>query len=103
MIKAFSLFCGAGGIYIGADLASFKDTKIRTLLSLDIWQDACDSLKTYYKNSNNHKAKVIAEDITKINDPINFWQNHTKTEVPDLIYGGGHHVGLLVRQESKKV
>ena len=67
-LLGLSLFSGAGGFDIGANKAKFKNTKINTILSLDIWDDACDSLQSYYKN-----LKVVNKDICKIVDPVEFW------------------------------
>ena len=99
-LTALSLFCGAGGLDLGAHDANFQAVKIKTMLAIDIWPDACASLQGYYKNS----LKVVNKDITEIQDPNFFWQKHTQTATPpDLIYGGppcqsfsqaGKHKGL---------
>ena len=87
-INALSLFCGAGGMDIGADNASYKNVRIKTRLSSDIWEDACQSLKTYYKNVNNSTSNVITADISKIDNPTEFWKQNTKSVELDMIYGG---------------
>lgn len=84
-ITALSLFCGAGGLDIGAHLTKISDYRIDTLVATDLWEDACNSLKGY-KTINTH---VVREDITKINNPFQFWSENSEDSVtPDLIYGG---------------
>ena len=83
-LTGFSLFSGAGGFDIGASKAKYQNKTINTLLAIDIWNDACNSLQSYFKN-----LKVINIDICKINNPIEFWKQHTHhNDLPDIIYGG---------------
>ena len=84
-LTALSLFCGAGGLDIGAYLASSNRCKIKTLVALDCWKDACDTLRGYLGNEIN----VVERDILEIRDPLNFWKEESNTDcAPDLIYGG---------------
>lgn len=84
-LTALSLFCGAGGLDIGAYLANTSDYKIDTLVAIDLWEDACNSLKSY----NKIKTNVVKQDISEISNPSLFWTNNTTFKSgPDLIYGG---------------
>lgn len=79
-LSALSLFSGAGGMDIGAKLASI-DTK----LAIDFSQSACDTLQNYY----DCHPKVIKRDITQVIDPLQFWHENTgETQSPDIVFGG---------------
>lgn len=85
-LSGLSLFCGAGGMDIGADQASLGSKyKIDTKVAIDIWDDACNTLRNYYRD----KSNVFNIDITKITDPISTWRflSGEKT-CPDIIFGG---------------
>lgn len=85
-LSGLSLFCGAGGMDIGADQASLGSKyKIDTKVAIDIWDDACNTLRNYYRD----KSNVFDIDITKITDPISTWRflSGEKT-CPDIIFGG---------------
>jgi len=80
-LKALSLFSGAGGMDIGAE----QTTGISTLVSLDNWKDACDTLRGFLK----HKTNVVERDITLVSEPVRFWKHESETDnSPDLLYGG---------------
>lgn len=84
-INAMSLFCGAGGMDIGADYARYGDVNISTKIAIDNWQDACDTLSGYYKGE--HIVKK--EDVCDILKPLHFWYDNTNLKTkPDLIFGG---------------
>jgi DNA (cytosine-5)-methyltransferase 1 len=84
-LTALSLFSGAGGLDIGAEHASHPSMSIDTLVAIDHWKDACDTLRGHYKG----KAHVLERDITEISDPAAFWlQEANCDQAPDLIYGG---------------
>lgn len=84
-LNAFSLFSGAGGLDIGAEQAYHSRLAIRTKVALDKWGDACKTLQNYCGN----RVHIINEDITHIENPLQFWRdisgiNHS----PDIVYGG---------------
>lgn len=82
---ALSLFCGAGGLDIGAEKAKGSKCKIKTKVATDIWDDACKTLNGYL----GKKTNVVVQDITTIENPIRFWQENSGLhKKPDLIYGG---------------
>lgn len=84
-LSALSLFCGAGGLDLGAFCASNDTCKINVQVAIDCWEDACNSLKGYEPISTN----VLQADISSIDDPLSFWQTHSKSDVtPDIIFGG---------------
>lgn len=84
-LTALSLFCGAGGLDLGAHFASNKLCKIDVRVAMDCWEDACNSLKGYPHIDTN----VLQEDISSIEDPVRFWQQHSNIkENPDIIFGG---------------
>ena len=60
-IRLAELFCGAGGIGLGASLASVEGLKIEHIWATDYDKDACDT----YKNNLRPKA-VIHKDIRKL-------------------------------------
>lgn len=83
-ITALSLFSGAGGQDIGVSKAIYNNIEINTLLSIDMWKDACDSLKSYFLDLN-----VVEANIHDIKDPVEFWKKNTSNlSLPDLVYGG---------------
>lgn len=80
-LKALSLFSGAGGMDIGADLTQGIETKV----AVDNWGDACATLKGYF----GEHIQVIEKDISTIQDPLSFWQNVSgEINKPDIIFGG---------------
>ncbi|PSF37185.1 sugar ABC transporter permease [Aphanothece hegewaldii CCALA 016] len=80
-LTAMSLFSGAGGMDIGADCTG----RIKTLLAIDSWQDACDTLSGYY----NGRCDVLQQDVVNITNPLKLWQSRTgETREPDLVFGG---------------
>ncbi|MGH2509262.1 MAG: DNA (cytosine-5-)-methyltransferase [Ktedonobacteraceae bacterium] len=84
-LTAFSLFCGAGGLDIGAEQGRQKNLHIHTKVSLDNWSDACKTLQGYYGD----RAHIICRDITTIENPVQCWQTLSgETNTPDLVYGG---------------
>ena len=84
-VKALSLFCGAGGLDIGASMASSNGTKIVTKVATDCWKDACDTLDGYMGKTTN----VVEKDIVEIENPEDFWKDNSKLKtMPDLIFGG---------------
>lgn len=84
-LKAFSLFCGAGGLDLGANLALKNDYKISTLLAIDNWDDACRTLNGYMGD----KTKVIQEDVSDVKSPLDYWRFNTQeSDKPDIVYGG---------------
>lgn len=84
-LTALSLFCGAGGLDLSAYFASSKNCKIDVRVAMDCWKDACNSLKGYSRIETN----VQQADISSIEDPVSFWQEHANTlETPDIIFGG---------------
>lgn len=84
-LKALSLFCGAGGMDIGAHLAKSGDVTIHTKVATDCWKDACATLRGYLGETTN----VIEQDINLIEDPLKFWEDNSGcVEKPDLVFGG---------------
>lgn len=84
-LKAFSLFCGAGGLDVGASLANQVDYRIITSLAIDNWADACNTLRNYKGNVTN----VLEQDICDVSSPTDFWFSNTKeNQTPDIVYGG---------------
>lgn len=61
-IKLGELFCGPGGIGLGAKLANVNGIQIEHIWASDCDKDAC---KTYETNLKPHK--IICEDIRKLN------------------------------------
>ena len=84
-LTALSLFCGAGGLDIGAYLASNETCKIDVQVAMDCWEDACNSLKQYAPIDTN----VQQVDISSVEDPLKFWLKNSRTgESPDIVFGG---------------
>ena len=80
-LTALSLFSGAGGMDIGADITQGIETKV----AVDNWGDACATLKGYFGD----RIQVIEQDISHITDPLSFWQNVSgEINKPDIIFGG---------------
>lgn len=83
-LSALSLFCGAGGLDLGASMASTDDCKITVKVAMDCWEDACNSLKNNTSDTNVQQA-----DISAIDNPLQFWEDHSGlTESPDIVFGG---------------
>lgn len=83
-LSAFSLFCGAGGLDIGAAYAKTDKCGISVKVAIDCWEDACNSLRGYTK-----ETEVLQADISAIQDPMQFWlDNSSAAEGPDIIFGG---------------
>ena len=57
-MKTLSLYSGAGGIDLG-----FKKNKFHTLLAIENWDKACETLK--------EKADEALEYLTKLEESIN--------------------------------
>lgn len=57
------LFCGAGGLALGAKLASITNIEVKHVWAVDYDQDACN---TYKKNIADTRTKVIHQDIRKL-------------------------------------
>lgn len=84
-LSAFSLFCGAGGLDLGAHFASGIDCRFDVRVAFDCWEDACNSLRGYSKIT----TCVQQADIASIGNPKEFWQEHSRlNENPDIIFGG---------------
>lgn len=84
-ITALSLFCGAGGLDLGAHFASEYGCRIDVKVAVDVWEDACSSLRGY----NDIHTNVVKADISAIENPYEFWLKHAKTNnPPDIIFGG---------------
>ena len=60
-IKLAELFCGPGGIGLGASLADVSGLKIEHIWATDYDRDSCE---TY--NNNLHPKAIICEDIRKL-------------------------------------
>lgn len=84
-LTGFSLFCGAGGLDLGAHFASNEKCHIDVKVALDCWDDACSSLRSYMGDSTN----VIQADISSVSDPLGFWKEHSNSaNSPDIVFGG---------------
>ncbi len=84
-LTALSLFCGAGGLDLGARFSSTPELSIDVKVATDCWGDACNSLRGYKDIDTN----VVQSDITDIESPVGFWREHSKlTESPDIVFGG---------------
>ena len=84
-LTALSLFCGAGGLDLGAHFAATEACEIDVRVAVDCWDDACNTLKRYAHIDTN----VQQADITTIADPLQFWQtNSNNIDSPDIIFGG---------------
>jgi len=79
-----SLFSGAGGFDIGVENARFGKFKFSTKVAMDVWDDACKTLKSYFP-----KLNVLNTDITTIKKVKRFWSENSG-EVGDLdfLFGG---------------
>lgn len=85
VLKGLSLFCGAGGLDIGAHEANCNHCRIDTRLAIDCWRDACNTLRGFL----GEKTNVKEQDITDINNPLEYWKTHSDcVESPDIIFGG---------------
>lgn len=85
-MNAFSLFCGAGGLDLGACQASEqRGGRLKVNLAIDCWADACATME----RNLGDKTKVIQADISAIENPMEFWlENAGVAESPDLVFGG---------------
>lgn len=83
-LTAFSLFSGAGGMDIGADGAEAGGLRLRTLASLDNWDDACRTLRRYHGD----RCAVLERDIAAVPDARRIWATHADEQPPDVVYGG---------------
>ncbi|MBQ9875117.1 MAG: DNA cytosine methyltransferase [Thermoguttaceae bacterium] len=85
-LTALSLFCGAGGLDIGAERAASElGRRIDVRVATDLWRDACKTLANY----RGDKTSVVESDITKIEDPLEFWRTNAKIKTPpDVVFGG---------------
>ena len=84
-LKAMSLFSGAGGMDIGAEQAALRSRRIETKVATDCWEDACRTLKGYYKN----RTCVVTSDVAEIENPQEYWRRLSgEAELPDVVYGG---------------
>ena len=68
-IRLGELFCGPGGIGLGATLACVNGLKFDHIWATDYDKDTCKT----YKN-NLHPKEVICEDIRKLNFSVNFYR-----------------------------
>lgn len=85
VLTGLSLFCGAGGLDLGAFYASDEQRKVDVKVAIDCWEDACNSLKGFQAIHTD----VEKEDISSINDPIQYWAEHSGVrESPDIVFGG---------------
>ncbi len=84
-LTAISLFSGAGGLDLGAYLASNNECRINVKVAVDCWLDACNSLGGYTCLGTNVKQ----EDIRNIEDPMQYWQHNSGlADGPDIVFGG---------------
>ncbi|MBQ9394403.1 MAG: DNA cytosine methyltransferase [Proteobacteria bacterium] len=84
-LNGLSLFCGAGGLDIGANVAYSNNCHIDTKVAIDCCKDACDTLRGYLGKTIN----VVQQDITQIKNPKNCWEENALChKLPDIIFGG---------------
>lgn len=84
-LNGFSMFCGAGGLDIGASQALYKGYRLKTLLAIDNWDDACNTLRGYMGD----KTNVVLQDVSTVDEPLQFWKENTRSgNPPDIIFGG---------------
>lgn len=84
-ISGLSLFCGAGGLDLGAHFAATPEYSFDIKVATDFWEDACNSLRGY----NRIQTHVVQADISAIDDPELFWRDNSGQEqMPDIIFGG---------------
>lgn len=85
VLTGLSLFCGAGGLDLGAHFASLPGASFDVKVATDCWEDACNSLRGYAKI----KTNVVQADISSIADPCQFWRDNSGMDVaPDIVFGG---------------
>lgn len=85
VLTAMSLFSGAGGLDIGAEEVDADGVRIETKLCTDLWYDACRTLQGYFGD----RVAVVEQDLSKVEDPAEFFQEHTgEKRLPDIVYGG---------------
>lgn len=84
-LHALSLFCGSGGLDLGASAAKEGTYRIIVDVATDFWDDACNTLRNYVGDS----TAVVQEDIKAISSPLDFWKQHSKRRYrPDIVFGG---------------
>jgi DNA (cytosine-5)-methyltransferase 1 len=84
-LNALSLFSGAGGLDIGAQRSKHDGHCIEVPLAIDNWKDACDTLSNYA----GPRTTVRQQDISKIDDPSEYWRDATRlSRGPDVVFGG---------------
>jgi DNA (cytosine-5)-methyltransferase 1 len=84
-LKAISMFSGAGGMDIGAELASIGNMRVETKVAAEYWTDACLTLSGHYKN----RASVIPTDVSEIENPQKYWHElSNEAQMPDIVFGG---------------
>ena len=55
-MKVLSLYCGAGGIDEG-----LKQAGIKTTLAIDVWKDACETMKL-----NHQDTEILCDKVSNI-------------------------------------
>ncbi|MBD1207481.1 MAG: DNA cytosine methyltransferase [Ignavibacteria bacterium] len=84
-VRALSLFSGAGGFDIGAERVAIHQTRIRPLVALENWNDACETLRNYAGS----RINIAQNDIRTVASPLDFWHEKTGLDIsPNLVYGG---------------
>ncbi len=84
-LTGLSLFSGAGGMDIGAEQAAFGDLRVETKAAVEIWPDACQTLRGYYRG----RAEILPTDITQIKNPQEYWCSQSgRSRRPDIVFGG---------------
>lgn len=85
-LNAFSLFCGAGGLDLAAKFASVEHGhRLKVCVAMDCWADACETINKNLGDETN----VQQADISSIDNPCDFWAQHSHSDKqPDIIFGG---------------
>jgi DNA (cytosine-5)-methyltransferase 1 len=82
---ALSLFSGAGGLDIGASIANWNDARWKTFAAIDFDRDSCNTLAQY----RGHETAVIHSDISQIQNPVEFCNQHgVSAKQVWLVFGG---------------
>ena len=76
-LNVIDIFCGAGGLSLGFEMAGFN-----VLLGID---NDVECIKTYNRN---FPEKGIIKDIRKIKDPLSFVDSHIEGEPIHVLIGG---------------